>query len=50
VMEAVVAGIRAREERAFLHVTLQNPAIGLYEAIGFEVRREIDILVVRTAV
>jgi ribosomal protein S18 acetylase RimI-like enzyme len=49
VMEGVVAGIRAREERAFLHVTLQNPAIVLYEAIGFEVRREIDILVVRTA-
>ncbi len=49
VIEAVVAGIGARDERAFLHVTRQNPAIGLYEAIGFEVRREIDILVVRAA-
>ena len=46
-VNAVVARAHSRGERTFLHVLLGNPAIGLYDAMGFESRREIDILVVQ---
>lgn len=46
-IEAVVDGIHADQENAFLHVTAGNPAITIYEAMGFELRRRIDIVVVR---
>ncbi len=38
-VRALVAGIRARGETAFLHAVADNPAIGLYEALGFRLRR-----------
>jgi ribosomal protein S18 acetylase RimI-like enzyme len=38
-VRALVAGIRARGETPFLHAVADNPAIGLYEALGFRLRR-----------
>lgn len=38
-VRGLVAGIRARGETAFLHAVADNPAIGLYEALGFRLRR-----------
>jgi len=38
-MRTLVAGIRARGETAFLHAVADNPAVGLYEALGFRLRR-----------
>ncbi len=38
-VHALVAGIRARGETAFLHALADNPAIGLYETLGFRLRR-----------
>ena len=44
---AVIALIEARGERPFLHAVKTNAtAIGLYERLGFELRREIAIVVV----
>jgi ribosomal protein S18 acetylase RimI-like enzyme len=44
---AVIALIEARDERPFLHAVRTNAtAIGLYERLGFELRREISIVVV----
>ena len=44
VVRSVVAGVRARGAEAFLHVMTTNTgAIRLYEAMGFEVRREIPV-------
>ena len=36
---AVAAGIHARGDRAYLHVQADNPALALYERLGFVVRR-----------
>ena len=38
-VRALVEGIQARGETAFLHALADNPAIGLYEALGFRLRR-----------
>jgi GNAT superfamily N-acetyltransferase len=38
-IRAVGAGIRARGEIPFLHAVATNPAIGLYEKLGFRHRR-----------
>lgn len=47
---AVITGIRARGEEAFLHVATDNtPAIALYEAMGFTVRCEGEAVIVRHA-
>jgi ribosomal protein S18 acetylase RimI-like enzyme len=43
----VTRDIRDRGERAFLHVTKTNPALRLYESLGFEVRRDFGFVVVR---
>lgn len=44
VVGSVVAGLRASGAEAFLHVMTTNAgAIRLYEAMGFEVRREIPV-------
>jgi ribosomal protein S18 acetylase RimI-like enzyme len=40
-MRAVGAGIRARGEIPFLHALATNPAVGLYEKLGFQHRRGI---------
>ena len=40
-IQAVGAGIRARGEIPFLHALATNPAIGLYEKLGFRHRRGI---------
>jgi ribosomal protein S18 acetylase RimI-like enzyme len=43
-MELVAAGIRQRGQRPFLHVIASNTgAIRLYEAMGYVIRRELDI-------
>jgi predicted GNAT family acetyltransferase len=43
---AVVAGIRARGDQAFLHAWQTNsPAIWLYEGLGFKVRTEVNVAV-----
>ena len=45
--KAVIAGIEARGERPFLHAVKTNTAaIRLYEQLGFELRRELSIVVV----
>jgi ribosomal protein S18 acetylase RimI-like enzyme len=45
---AIAAGIRARNERPFLHVAAQNVnALELYESLGFTVRRTTSFLAVR---
>jgi ribosomal protein S18 acetylase RimI-like enzyme len=47
-VRAVVAGIRARGERPFLHAVAANVgAIRLYASIGFALRREIPFRAVR---
>lgn len=45
-MATVVAGIVARGEVPFLHVTVTNPAVRLYERLGFTVRREVEVVAV----
>ena len=43
---AVVAGIRARGDQAFLHAwQTNNSAISLYEGLGFKVRTEVNVAV-----
>lgn len=45
---AVVAGIRARGDQAFLHAWQTNsPAISLYEGLGFRVRTEVNVAVLK---
>jgi ribosomal protein S18 acetylase RimI-like enzyme len=45
---AVVDGIRARGDEAFLHVETKNtPAIGLYESMGFVTRVEAAATIIR---
>jgi ribosomal protein S18 acetylase RimI-like enzyme len=45
---AVVAGIRARGDEAFLHVATDNtPAIALYESLGFTTRLEAEAVIMR---
>jgi ribosomal protein S18 acetylase RimI-like enzyme len=48
---AVAAGIHRRSETPFLHTTASNGnAIRLYESLGFVLRRELSIVVVRVPV
>jgi predicted GNAT family acetyltransferase len=45
---AVTARIEARGEQAFLHAWKTNqPAISLYEALGFQLRTEVNVAVLR---
>jgi ribosomal protein S18 acetylase RimI-like enzyme len=45
---AVVAGIQARGDRAFLHAWKTNhAAISLYEALGFELRAAVNVSVLK---
>jgi ribosomal protein S18 acetylase RimI-like enzyme len=40
----LVSRIRARDEVPFLHVVEGNPALGLYLAMGFEIRRRVEVV------
>ena len=45
---AVVAGVEARGEQAFLHAWKSNhSAISLYEGLGFQVRTEVNVALLR---
>jgi ribosomal protein S18 acetylase RimI-like enzyme len=44
---AALSDIHSRDERAFLHVTKTNPAIKVYEQLGFQVRQDFDFAVIR---
>lgn len=49
-MRIVIAHARARGDAVFLHAYPDNPAIGLYEAMGFAHRRTLTLTVIeRTA-
>lgn len=45
-MRTVAAGIVARGEVPFLHVATGNPAVALYERLGFRTRLEYEVAVV----
>lgn len=45
-MRTVAAGIVARGEVPFLHVATDNPAVALYERLGFVTRLQYDVLAV----
>jgi predicted GNAT family acetyltransferase len=45
---AVVSGIEARGDQAFLHAWKSNhPAIALYESLGFRIRAEVNVAVLQ---
>ncbi|GAB20737.1 hypothetical protein GOEFS_128_00050 [Gordonia effusa NBRC 100432] len=46
-IRAVGAGIRARGDQLFLHTSAGNPARKLYESMGFELRSEVPLEVLR---
>jgi ribosomal protein S18 acetylase RimI-like enzyme len=46
-VRAVVQGIRARGEQPFLHAAADNPAVGLYESLGFRHRRPVTFAAAR---
>jgi ribosomal protein S18 acetylase RimI-like enzyme len=46
-IRAVVAGVRERGERPFLPVADGNPAIRLYERLGFRIRRPVTFRIAR---
>jgi ribosomal protein S18 acetylase RimI-like enzyme len=48
-IRAVAAGIRERGETPFLHASAVNPAIGLYESIGFRLRKRTTFAAYRYA-
>jgi predicted GNAT family acetyltransferase len=49
-MSDLIARIRARDERPFLHVMTSNtPAIAVYEALGFTARRTATIALLARA-
>jgi predicted GNAT family acetyltransferase len=48
-MSVVMAGIVRRGETPFLHVRVGNPAQGLYEKLGFKVRAQLHLAVIKYA-
>jgi ribosomal protein S18 acetylase RimI-like enzyme len=46
-MSAVIAGIMRRGETPFLHAKTDNPAVGLYKKLGFQVRSQLHLAVVK---
>ncbi len=46
-VRALVHGIRERGEQPFLDGAADNPAIGLYESLGFRLRREVTFAAAR---
>lgn len=47
-MSVVIRGIVSRGEIPFLHVRIGNPALRLYQTLGFEVRTQLHLAVVRS--
>jgi ribosomal protein S18 acetylase RimI-like enzyme len=48
-MSAVMEGIADRGETPFLHVITKNPALGLYQRLGFKVRAQVQVAVIKYA-
>jgi ribosomal protein S18 acetylase RimI-like enzyme len=46
-MSVVISGILDRGETPFLHVRIENPAIGLYKKLGFQIRTHLYLAVIR---
>jgi ribosomal protein S18 acetylase RimI-like enzyme len=46
-MSAVISGILRRGETPFLHAKTDNPAVSLYEKMGFKVRSQLHLAVVK---
>jgi ribosomal protein S18 acetylase RimI-like enzyme len=47
-MSAVIAGIMKRGETPFLHVKTENPAVQLYQKLGFRVRARLHLAVIKS--
>jgi ribosomal protein S18 acetylase RimI-like enzyme len=47
-MSAVMAGIMSRGETPFLHVRTGNPAVHLYQKLGFRVRAQLYLAVIKS--
>lgn len=46
-MSVVISGILHREETPFLHVKTENPAVNLYQKLGFQVRAQLHLAVIQ---
>jgi ribosomal protein S18 acetylase RimI-like enzyme len=46
-MSAVISGIIRRGETPFLHAKTDNPAVRLYEKLGFKVRAQLHLAVIK---
>jgi ribosomal protein S18 acetylase RimI-like enzyme len=46
-MSAVISGIMGRGETPFLHVKTDNPAVALYQKLGFRVRSQLHLAVIK---
>jgi predicted GNAT family acetyltransferase len=46
-MSAVISGIMRRGETPFLHVKTENPAVRLYQEMGFKVRAQLHLAVIQ---
>lgn len=49
-MSTVISGILSRGETPFLHVKTDNPAIPLYRKLGFRIRAQLYLAVIRQTV
>lgn len=47
-MSAVIDGIMSRGQTPFLHVRTENPAVHLYQKLGFQIRAQIHLAVVKS--
>jgi predicted GNAT family acetyltransferase len=47
-MSAVMAGIMSRGETPFLHVRTGNPALYLYQKLGFQTRALVHLAVIKS--
>jgi predicted GNAT family acetyltransferase len=49
-MSTVISGILNRGETPFLHVKTDNPALALYEKLGFQIRAQLYLAVIQQTV
>jgi len=47
-MSAVIAGIMNRGQTPFLHVRTENPAVHLYQNMGFRIRAQLHLAVIKS--